>query len=149
VLHRSPWRQATCLGKVSCVLAAGNLTITDSWTYLDTTQTEIQLHVNVLTIKVAIKQEGEREGQNSRGYQRFGWTVMLPGDVALSSKHANDMLEVHMAFLPLVQDSQGNSVAFRGNAPTDSQGNPVPPRAAPGDSQRKPEKIETPTTAGQ
>ena len=92
---------------------------------LDTTQTEIDLRVNVLTIKAAIKQEGEREGQDGGAYQRFGWTVMLPGEVDPSSKYANGMLEVHMAFLPRVQDSEGNAVAFRGESPTDSQGNPV------------------------
>jgi HSP20 family molecular chaperone IbpA/DNA-binding XRE family transcriptional regulator len=115
---------------------------------LDTTQTEIDLHVNVLTINAAIKQEGEREGQDGGAYQRFGWTLMLPGDVDPSSKYANGILEVHMAFLPRVQDSQGNAVAFRGAPPTDSQGNPVALREAPHDSQRKPVKIETPTTTG-
>jgi HSP20 family molecular chaperone IbpA/transcriptional regulator with XRE-family HTH domain len=116
---------------------------------LDTTQTEIDLRVNVLTINAAIKQEGEREGQEGGAYQRFGWTVMLPGDVEPSSKYANGMLEVHMAFMPCVQDSQGTPVAFRGEPRTDSQGNPVPGRAAPHDSQRKPVKIETPTTTRQ
>jgi HSP20 family molecular chaperone IbpA/transcriptional regulator with XRE-family HTH domain len=116
---------------------------------LDTTQTEIDLRVNVLTINAAIKQEGEREGQEGGAYQRFGWTVMVPGDVDPSSKYANGMLEVHMALMPCVQDSQGNPVAFRGEPRTDSQGNPVARRAAPHDSQRKPVKIETPTTARQ
>jgi HSP20 family molecular chaperone IbpA/transcriptional regulator with XRE-family HTH domain len=116
---------------------------------LDTTQTEIDLRVNVLTINAAIKQEGEREVQDGGAYQRFGWTMMLPGDVDPSSKYANGMLEVRMAFMPCVQDSQGNAVAYRGEPPTDSQGNPVALRAAPHDSQSKPVKIEMPTTARQ
>jgi HSP20 family molecular chaperone IbpA/transcriptional regulator with XRE-family HTH domain len=130
---------------------------------LDTVQTEIDLRANVLTINAAIKQEGEREGQDGSAYQRFGWTVMVPGDVVPTSQYANGMLEVHMAFMPCLQDSAGNAVAFRGMPPTDSQGNPVALRAAPHDSQgnpvalraaphdsqTKPVKIETPTTARQ
>lgn len=112
---------------------------------LDTTQTKIELRGNVLTINAAIKREGEREGQGG-GYQQFGWTVMLTDRVDTSSKYTNGILEVRMTFVPPPIDSQGNLVLLD---LTDSQGNPVALPAAPHDSQRKPVKIETPTTAGQ